>query len=80
MPVLSETAKKIAQGHEILLIEGSAEEKEVMEKIKSQIESRIEMKLIEAEMKEKAKNNNGSKNSLIGRLGKITDFGKKSKD
>ncbi|MGA2682246.1 MAG: hypothetical protein ABSF44_10670 [Candidatus Bathyarchaeia archaeon] len=78
MPILNETAKKIAQGHEILLIEGSTEEKEAIEKIKSDIESRIEMKLIEAEMREKAKNANGSKNSLMSRLGKITDFGKKS--
>jgi hypothetical protein len=38
------------------------------------------MKVIEAETKEKAKNNTGQKKSLMDRLGKITDFGKKSKD
>jgi hypothetical protein len=80
MPAINETAKKIAQGHEILLIEGSAEEKEVIEKIKSQIESKIEMKLIEAEMKEKMKNQKGSKSSFIDKLGKITDLGKKPKN
>ena len=79
MPALNETAKKIAQGHEILLIEGSADEKEVIEKIKSQIESKIEMKLIEAEVKEKMKNKQNSNNSIMHKLGKITDFGKKSK-
>ena len=47
MPVLNETAKKIAQGHEILLIEGSPDEKEVIENIKSEIESRIDAKLVE---------------------------------
>jgi len=80
MPAINETAKKIAQGHEILLIEGSAEEKEVIEKIKSQIESKIEMKLIEAEMKEKMKNQKSSKSSFIDKLGKITDLGKKPKN
>ncbi len=42
MPALSETAKKIAQGHDILLIEGSTEGKEEIEKIKLEIENRIE--------------------------------------
>jgi len=65
MPQLNETAKKIAQGHEILLIEGSTGEKDVIEKIKSHIESRIEMKLIEAEVKQKTKK---EKTSLFGRL------------
>ena len=42
MPELNETAKKIAQGHEILLIEGSTEGDEEMGRIKLQIEQRIE--------------------------------------
>jgi predicted RNA-binding Zn-ribbon protein involved in translation (DUF1610 family) len=42
MPELSETAKKIAQGHDILLIEGSTEGKEEIEKIKLAIQNRIE--------------------------------------
>ena len=41
IPNLSETAKKIAQGHEILLVEGLTEEPEVMAKIKKEIEARI---------------------------------------
>ncbi len=76
MPQLNETAKKIAQGHEILLIEGSTEEKDVTEKIKSDIESRIEMKLIEAEVKQKMKK---EKTSLIERLGKLTGSKEKTK-
>jgi predicted RNA-binding Zn-ribbon protein involved in translation (DUF1610 family) len=44
MPQLNETAKKIAQGHNILLIEGSADEKEVMAKIKTEIEKSLEAK------------------------------------
>jgi DNA-directed RNA polymerase subunit RPC12/RpoP len=80
MPVLNETAKKIAQGHEILLIEGSPDEKEVIENIKSEIESRIGAKLIEPGVKEKPKNNDGQRNSFMGKFGKIADFGKKSKN
>jgi hypothetical protein len=38
------------------------------------------MKLIEAEMKEKMKNQKGSKSSFIDKLGKITDLGKKPKN
>ena len=67
MPKLNETAKKIAQGHEILLIEGSAEEKESIEKIKQQIESKIEMKLIEYEVANK-KPGDKSKTTFIGKL------------
>ncbi|MGO8807036.1 MAG: hypothetical protein ACLQO7_10635 [Candidatus Bathyarchaeia archaeon] len=80
MPVLNETAKKIAQGHEILLIEGSPDEKEVIENIKSEIESRIDAKLVEPGIKEKPKNNDGPRNSFMGKFGKIADFGKKSKN
>ncbi len=36
--------KKIAQGHDILLIEGSIAEPEVMARIKSEIERRLETK------------------------------------
>ncbi len=73
MPVLSETAKKIAQGHEILLIEGSADEKESVENIKRQIQSRIETKLTEYETANK-KPESKPKNNFIG---KLTGFGKK---
>ncbi len=44
IPQLNETARKIAQGHNILLIEGSADEKEVMAKIKNEIEKSLETK------------------------------------
>jgi pyridoxal biosynthesis lyase PdxS len=41
IPVLSETAKKIAQGNNVLLIEGSTEQTEIINKIKNEIENRI---------------------------------------
>ncbi len=44
MPQLNETARKIAQGHNILLIEGSADQKEAMAQIKSEIEKSLEIK------------------------------------
>jgi predicted RNA-binding Zn-ribbon protein involved in translation (DUF1610 family) len=44
IPRLNETARKIAQGHNILLIEGSTDDKEVMLKIKSEIEKSLDTK------------------------------------
>ena len=41
IPGLSGTAKKIAQGNNVLLIEGTTEEAEVITKIKNEIENRI---------------------------------------
>lgn len=38
---LSETAKKVAQGHQILLIEGSPESQETIDQIKREIEFRV---------------------------------------
>jgi ssDNA-binding Zn-finger/Zn-ribbon topoisomerase 1 len=49
MPKLNETAKKIAQGHGILLIEGSTDEKGAIEKIREDIELKIKVKLGEFE-------------------------------
>jgi ssDNA-binding Zn-finger/Zn-ribbon topoisomerase 1 len=46
IPGLSDTAKKIAQGNSILLIEGSTEQAEAMGKIKKEIEERINQKAI----------------------------------
>jgi predicted RNA-binding Zn-ribbon protein involved in translation (DUF1610 family) len=46
MPQLSETARKIAQGHNILLIEGAIEDPEDMANIRSQIEDRITQKVL----------------------------------
>jgi predicted RNA-binding Zn-ribbon protein involved in translation (DUF1610 family) len=44
IPQLNETARKISQGHDILLIEGSADDQEVMAKIKAEIEKKLEDK------------------------------------
>lgn len=44
MPKLNETAKKIAQGHEILTIEGLIEDPETIKNIKAEIENRIAQK------------------------------------
>jgi predicted RNA-binding Zn-ribbon protein involved in translation (DUF1610 family) len=41
MPKLSETARKIAQGHDILIIEGQTEAPEVIDKVKTEIQDRI---------------------------------------
>jgi len=49
MPKLNETAKKIAQGHGILLIEGLTDEKSAIEKIRKDIELKIKVKLGEFE-------------------------------
>lgn len=50
IPALSETAKKIAQGHDILLIEGSTEQAQAISKIKNAINDRmveIDQKIID---------------------------------
>jgi len=44
VPCLNETAKKIAQGHDILLIEGSTDQKGIIEHIAQEIESRVTQK------------------------------------
>ncbi len=44
MPQLNETAKKIAQGHNVLLIEGSTGEHEVIQNVRKEIEERINQK------------------------------------
>jgi predicted RNA-binding Zn-ribbon protein involved in translation (DUF1610 family) len=44
IPQLNETAKKITQGHDILLIEGSIAEPEVIARIKIEIEKRLDAK------------------------------------
>jgi len=52
IPKLSENAKKIAKGHEILVIEGSPEGQERIDQIKAEIESRLrqtEVSIIEPE-------------------------------
>ena len=44
IPELNETAKKIAEGHNILLVEGSTSEKIITDRIKREIEERIHQK------------------------------------
>ena len=41
IPGLSDTAKQIAQGHDILLIEGSTEQAQAISKIKNAINDRM---------------------------------------
>jgi predicted RNA-binding Zn-ribbon protein involved in translation (DUF1610 family) len=43
IPRLSDTAKKIAQGHDILLIEGTLEEKETIERVKKALKDRLNL-------------------------------------
>jgi len=75
IPALNETAKKIAQGHEILLIEGSLEEKQARKKIQNDIESRIEMKLIEIEIEIAEKKSQMKPQKSL--FSKLTDLTKK---
>jgi predicted RNA-binding Zn-ribbon protein involved in translation (DUF1610 family) len=41
VPHLSENARKVAVGHNIMLIEGSTDEKEIMQRIKTEVANRI---------------------------------------
>jgi hypothetical protein len=45
VPQLNEQARKIAQGNEILLIEGSTGDQEVLDNIRAEIEERINQKI-----------------------------------
>ena len=48
MPQLNETAKKIAQGHNILVLEGTPEDENVINKMRSEIQDRIIQKASES--------------------------------
>ncbi len=72
MPQINETAKKIAQGHDILLIEGSIYKKEEIERIKNEIEYRLNIKSVESQ-EDKAKI---QKSSLADKIGKSFKFKK----
>jgi len=63
IPKLSETAKKIAQGHNILFIEGTPEEKSQINEVKKEIEDRLGEKTGE----EKKPKNKASKRRLLKR-------------
>jgi hypothetical protein len=67
IPQLNETAKKIAQGHNILIIEGPTEEKEVMDRIKSQITMSLTTNADEHRKEQPQKSN--QKKSFLQRFG-----------
>ncbi|MGA3060421.1 MAG: hypothetical protein ABSD92_08635 [Candidatus Bathyarchaeia archaeon] len=70
IPGLSDTAKKIAQGNNILIVEGETEQDEVMDKVKSEIEARIEQinqKIIN-ESKTQQPENKPETKSFFGKL------------
>ena len=68
IPKLNDTARKIAQGHDILLIEGSTEEREVIDKIKMEIENRINQKIMINEPLDQQLENKPETASLFNRL------------
>jgi hypothetical protein len=74
IPSMNETARKIAEGHEILLVEGSGEE-ETLRAFKENVEKRIEIKRVEIE-EAKKKLEVKPETSFMG---KITGFGLKKK-
>jgi predicted RNA-binding Zn-ribbon protein involved in translation (DUF1610 family) len=49
IPKLSESAKKIAQGHQILLIEGSPESIDAIFRIRTEIENKLEQRKVKSE-------------------------------
>jgi ssDNA-binding Zn-finger/Zn-ribbon topoisomerase 1 len=70
IPGLSETAKKIAQGHDILIIEGSTEQAQATSKIKKAINDRmieIDQKIIDESKKEQPETKQEPK-SFFGKL------------
>ena len=52
MPKLNETAKKIAQGHQILIVEGSTDNPETIKQIQQEIENRILQQTVDLKPKE----------------------------
>jgi predicted RNA-binding Zn-ribbon protein involved in translation (DUF1610 family) len=67
-PKLNDTARKIAQGHGILLIEGSTGEQDVMNRIRIEIENRINRKIIINVPSDQQPENRPETASLFGRL------------
>jgi predicted RNA-binding Zn-ribbon protein involved in translation (DUF1610 family) len=66
-PQLNDTARKIAQGHRILLIEGSTEEKKVMEDTRTEIQARIDQKI--SELTSKQDEEKPETSSFLNKLG-----------
>jgi predicted RNA-binding Zn-ribbon protein involved in translation (DUF1610 family) len=56
MPKLNDTARQIAQGHKIILVEGSTEQQDIIECIKHEIEDRITQKTVSEETKVQPQN------------------------
>jgi len=68
MPKLHETAKKIAQGNKILLIEGSIDKTEVLYKIYNEIEARTSQNELNGENRGENPENKTEKTSFLGRI------------
>jgi predicted RNA-binding Zn-ribbon protein involved in translation (DUF1610 family) len=69
IPQLNETAKKIAKGHEILLIEGSIAEPEVIERIKREILKSLEAKKPEKTLSsDQVEEDKTQKKSFLGKF------------
>ena len=65
MPKLNDTAKRIAQGHQILLVEGSTDNPETIKQIQQNIESRIFELIPSSEPLEDEKLKNQEKRSIF---------------
>lgn len=68
IPSLNDVAKKIAQGHNIILIEGSTEESDTLDAIKTEIEARIEQKIKQKKTEEKT--DEKQKKSIFSKFGR----------
>ncbi len=65
MPKLSDTAKKIAQGHQILVVEGSTDNPETIKQIEQEIENRILKLTMESKVEEEIAPKIQEKSSLF---------------
>ena len=68
IPHLNETAKKIAQGHNILLIEGSADEQEGIGKLRTEIERIIEAKPQDSSISKQPEEDTPKKKSFMDKF------------
>jgi predicted RNA-binding Zn-ribbon protein involved in translation (DUF1610 family) len=68
IPQLNETAKKIAQGYNILLIEGSTDEKEITAKLKSEIERSLYAKLQDNSLNNQSEESKPLKKSFMDKF------------
>jgi predicted RNA-binding Zn-ribbon protein involved in translation (DUF1610 family) len=68
IPRLNETARKIAQGHNILLIEGLTDDKEVMAKIKTEIEKSLDTKPQDNSLNDQPEESKSQKKSFMDKF------------